>query len=193
VNTFKKLAAVAAMSAAALTVAGVGLAATRAPSVPTVKHVCESRSHALSAATRGDLCGSGAHRVNWAVQGPAVPAGMAGAVYRVEHYANGIGSGGVATVACANNDTTSQQYVAISGGIEADPGTNLATINPLAVAASFPGRMDWTTNTPKPGRLDGWVIQLAPGSASDATGSVWALCAPVRDFGGSLPVQTNEG
>jgi hypothetical protein len=118
---------------------------------------------------------------------------MAEAVYRVEHYAGGIGSGGVATVACANDDATSQEHVAISGGIEADPGTNLGTITPLAVAASFPGRMDWNTSTPEAGRLDGWIIQAAPGNAQDVSASVWAPCVPVKDFGSSVPVQTNEG
>ena len=36
----------------------------------------------------------------------------------------------------------------------------------FAVSSSFPGRMDWSTDTPKADRLDGWIVlgygQLAP-------------------------------
>ena len=39
--------------------------------------------------------------------------------------------------------------------------------------------MDWDTNTPKPGRLDGWIVQFASqnGSAPEKV-KVWALCVP---------------
>ena len=57
------------------------------------------------------------------------------------------------------------------------------------VSSSFPGRMDWSTNTPKPGRLDGWIVQFGgnAGAASDKAPEkvkVWALCVP----GASIPV-----
>jgi len=126
------------------------------------------------------------------VSHPAAKPPLAGSVYRVESYPGGIGSGAVATVACANTDAQSEKYIAISGGFEADPGQNLATINPLAIASSFPGRMNWNTNEPKPGRLDGWVIQFAAGATSEPNGYVWALCVPKAEFG-NLPVQTNAG
>ena len=32
--------------------------------------------------------------------------------------------------------------------------------NNLNVADSFPGSMDWSTNTPKADRLDGWVVRF---------------------------------
>jgi hypothetical protein len=126
-------------------------------------------------------------------QGPAGPSGFAGAFYSVQTYPGGAGSGGVATVACDPNDATnSQKYVAISGGVQdTGSGTDMATIDPLAVAASFPGRMNWDTNTPKPGRLDGWIVQFAHGSTQDNNPSIWALCLPASDFTGSVPVHTN--
>jgi hypothetical protein len=45
--------------------------------------------------------------------------------------------------------------------------------------------MDWSTNTPKAGRLDGWIVQFASqnGSAPEKV-KVWALCVP----GLNLPV-----
>jgi len=122
-------------------------------------------------------------------QGPAGPAGkdgtngtngrdgLAGAVYRVEVYKNG--GGGSATVACADDDATSQQYTAIAGGVQGSTvGTQSAS--GFAVSSSFPGRMDWSTNTPKPNRLDGWII-LGNG-VHTSTLKVWALCVPTTDI-----------
>lgn len=103
---------------------------------------------------------------------------LKGAIYRVENYQNG--GGGDATVACANSEEKSQKYTAIAGGVEAGhTGTN-----DFAVSASFPGRMDWTTGTPKPNRLDGWIV-LGNGKYTDNL-KVWALCIPTT----SIPVQT---
>jgi hypothetical protein len=115
--------------------------------------------------------------------------GFAGAVYRVENYPNGIGPGGVATVACADDEATSQQFFAISGGVQVNPGNDMSkTAQSLPIAASFPGRMDWSTNTPKAGRVDGWIIQTEVGyNANDTSASVWALCVPIADAGGSAP------
>lgn len=103
-------------------------------------------------------------------------AGLKGAVYRVETYKNG--GGGSATVACADDDAVSQTYTAISGGysastVETQPG------NEFHATASFPGRMDWDTNQPKDGRLDGWIVLGSDKSAPAGVPlKVWALCVP---------------
>jgi hypothetical protein len=67
---------------------------------------------------------------------------LPGAVYRVENYVNG---GGDATVACADDATKSQKYTAIAGGVEAGH----TGANDFAVTASFPGRMDLATASPR--------------------------------------------
>ena len=112
---------------------------------------------------------------------------MSGAVYRVAKYTNG--GGGRATVACADNDAASQKYTAIAGGARVEvPG---AGTNTEDITSSFPGRMDWNTNLPKPNRLDGWVVYFGDGAApSGAEGNVlevWALCVKTDD----VPVQVN--
>jgi hypothetical protein len=93
-----------------------------------------------------------------------------GAYYSVAYYDKGDTNGGaIATVACkAQTDT------AISGGVSTDDYTKS-----VPVGQSFPGRMDWNTNTPRPGRLDGWIVQFASqnGSAPEKV-KVWALCVP---------------
>jgi hypothetical protein len=106
-------------------------------------------------------------------QGPKGDKGdsyLHGAYYSVAYYDKGDTNGGaLATVACkAQTDT------AISGGVSTD--NYLKTV---PVGQSFPGRMDWSTNTPKPGRLDGWIVQFATqnGSAPEKV-KVWALCVP---------------
>jgi hypothetical protein len=129
------------------------------------------------------------------LQGPKGDTGLAGAFWGVQNYPGGIGAGGVATVACVAGDPArSQQYVAISGGVQpTDDVTHMDTIDPLPIAASFPGRMNWDqsspgVNTPLPGRLDGWIIQMAKGNTSDTPASVWALCVPKANVG---PTVTN--
>jgi hypothetical protein len=106
-------------------------------------------------------------------QGPKGDKGdsyLDGAYYSVAYYDKGDTNGGaIATVACnAQTDT------AISGGVSTDDFTKT-----VPVGQSFPGRMDWDTNTPKPGRLDGWIVQFASqnGSAPQKV-KVWALCVP---------------
>jgi hypothetical protein len=95
---------------------------------------------------------------------------LEGAYYSVASYDVGDTNGGaLATAACkAQTDT------AISGGVSTDDYTKT-----VPVGQSFPGRMDWSTNTPKPGRLDGWIVQFASqnGSAPEKV-KVWALCVP---------------
>ncbi len=136
--------------------------------------------------------------------GPAGAAGtdgLAGAILRYNNYPSGISPGGIATVECGDTDAVSEQYVAISGGVEVGTGTGFPTTSDLAstsqsipVAASFPGVMDWTTNSPAAGRLDGWIIQTEVGyDANDTAATVWALCVPVADSGASsIPVQQDN-
>ena len=116
--------------------------------------------------------------------------GFAGAFYSVQTYTETIGVGAIATAACDPNDASnSQNYVAISGGVQdTDSGTDMTTNdNQVAIAASFPGRMDFSTFTPKPFRLDGWIVQFAHVGQQDNNLAVWALCVPVSDFGGRHP------
>jgi hypothetical protein len=112
-------------------------------------------------------------------KGPKGDSDLAGAYYAVAYYGKGdTNAGAIATVACkAQGDT------AISGGVQVtgiDAGANSRN---TPVSSSFPGRMDWDTNAPKPGRLDGWVVQFGgnAGTTSDkdpAKVKVWALCVP---------------
>lgn len=98
--------------------------------------------------------------------------GLTGAVYRTLTYTNG--GGGSATVACDDDPAVSQQYTAISGGVQ---GGNVDTQDDgFVVNSSFPGRMDWDTGLPKANRLDGWII-LGNGEYT-STLTVWALCVP---------------
>ena len=106
-------------------------------------------------------------------QGPKGDKGdsyLDGAYYSVAYYDKGDTNGGaIATVACkAQTDT------AISGGVSTDD-----YMKTVPVGQSFPGRMNWDTNTPKPDRLDGWIVQFASqtGSAPEKV-KVWALCVP---------------
>lgn len=117
--------------------------------------------------------------------GPAGTDGLLDAYYATAYYnAGDTNPGAIATVACKN--TTD---VALSGGVQVlglDAGANSRN---TPVSSSFPGRMDWSTNTPRPGRLDGWIVQFGgnAGPTSDKAPEktvVFALCAP----GASVPV-----
>ena len=71
----------------------------------------------------------------------------------------GVGSGAIATVAC------SPGKVALAGGYrftsEDQTGFNSQAISDgSGVVASFPGRMDWNTNTVKPNDNSGWIVQV---------------------------------
>ena len=80
-------------------------------------------------------------------------------------------------------DPTSTAFTAIAGGVQVtglDAGANARN---TPVSSSFPGRMDWNTNTPRADRLDGWIVQFGgnAGAASDKAPEkvkVWALCVP---------------
>ena len=99
---------------------------------------------------------------------------MAGAYYAIANYDVGdTNAGAVATVACSAVTDT-----AISGGVQVlglDDGANSRN---TPVSSSFPGRMDWTTNKPRPNRLDGWIVQFGGTDKDPAKTKVWALCVP---------------
>jgi hypothetical protein len=126
------------------------------------------------------------------VAGPQGPkgdkgdSGLAGAYYSVAYYDNGdTNAGAIATVACKTQTDT-----AISGGVQMiGLGDNNDQTTNVPVSSSFPGRMDWDgsvtghPNTPKPDRLDGWIVQFGGNSNGSNLGDptrvkVWALCVP---------------
>lgn len=103
-------------------------------------------------------------------QGAAGDSYLLGAYYAVAYYDSGdTNQGAIATVACA-----SQSDTAISGGVQT---IGLEDSTPTPVSNSFPGRMDWDTNTPKPDRLDGWIVQFN-GTDAPIRVKVYALCVP---------------
>jgi hypothetical protein len=104
-------------------------------------------------------------------QGPKGQDGASGYEVRTWRYSSddantdsgpgygGVGSGGIATVAC------SPGKVAVGGGYrfksQGDNGFNPQAISDgSGVVASFPGRMDWNTNTVKPNDNSGWIVQV---------------------------------
>ena len=113
--------------------------------------------------------------------------GLTGAFYATAFYnAGDTNAGAIASVAC---DAEKTDYVAISGGVQVLGLDADANSRNTPVSSSFPGRMDWNTNAPKPGRLDGWIVQFGgnAGATSDKAPEkikVWALCVP----GASIPV-----
>ncbi len=111
--------------------------------------------------------------------------GLSGLVTRHYDYIKdasypGAGSGGIATVACDDDPALSQTKVAIGGGVQfLNVGRNAGTIQNAYVGEthitdSFPGRMDWDTNTPKANRLDGWIVRLNTTPSVDMR--VWVTC-----------------
>lgn len=119
-------------------------------------------------------------------QGPQGDSGVLGAYYSVAFYnAGNTNAGAVATVAC--KETTD---VAISGGVQVLGIEEGANARNTPVSSSFPGRMDWATNAPRPDRLDGWIVQFGgnAGETPDVSPlktKIWALCVP----GASIPVE----
>lgn len=111
---------------------------------------------------------------------------LRGAYYSVASYDVGdTNAGAIATVACSS--TTD---VAINGGVQVLGLGEGANSRNTPVSSSFPGRMDWSTNAPKPGRLDGWIVQFGgnAGATSDKDPlktKIWALCVP----GANIPVK----
>ena len=111
--------------------------------------------------------------------------GLSGLVTRHYDYIKnatyaGAGSGGIATVACDDDQDVSQTKVAIGGGVQfLNVGRNAGSLqNPYVgethITDSFPGRMDWSTNTPKANRLDGWIVRLNTTPSVDMR--VWVTC-----------------
>jgi hypothetical protein len=128
-----------------------------------------SRDIADGGVHRADLSGS----INKQLSGVGRAGLPKGAYVSEAVYDNG--GNGWATVAC-NNETD----FALDGQIEAgDTSGNGGPVGSYVIA-SFQGRMDWTTNTPKPGRTDGWVF----GVHADSNGNtdtpliVSAICVP---------------
>lgn len=121
------------------------------------------------------------------------PGALDGTVYRIAHYTGGANGGAIASVACADTDAASQQYIAVSGGVQvinADGDHTFSNDKNPAVADSFPGRMDYSDNTPKPHRLDGWIVRLGDTTNQGADQiNIWAVCVP-RPAG--VQVQTNN-
>jgi hypothetical protein len=126
--------------------------------------------------------------------GPTGPAGAPGANgvsgYEVHTYRyskddnnsdagpgyGGVGGGGIATVVC------SPGKVALGGGYwftSPDNGgfnAEQALTNGSGVTASFPGRMDWDTNTVKQHDNSGWIVQVNKNvQAADMT--LYVICA----------------
>lgn len=139
----------------------------------------------FGSATAQSLIGSsqirdgGVHKVDLSSSiNKSLDSTLRGAKFRVENYQNG--GGGSATVACANDDTKSQNWTAIAGGVQGSTVAHQAA-DSFAVTSSFPGRMNWDTGTPKEGRTDGWIV-LGNGQYTD-TLKVWALCVRKTDIG----------
>ena len=114
-------------------------------------------------------------------QGPKGDNAYEKAYYAVAFYnAGDTNAGAIATVACKS--TTDQ---AVSGGVQVLGLDAAANSRNTPVSSSFPGRMDWTTNTPRANRLDGWIIQFGGNAQTAGAGDkapekvkVWALCMP---------------
>jgi hypothetical protein len=123
-------------------------------------------------------------------QGQKGPDGVSGYEVRTWRYSKdddnsdmgpgyvGVGGGAIATVAC------SPGKVALGGGYwftsGHDSGFNSQAISDgSGVVASFPGRMDWSTNTVKPGDNSGWIVQVNDKvNAADMT--LYVICANVN-------------
>lgn len=121
-------------------------------------------------------------------QGPKGQDGVGGYEVRTWRYSKddansdmgpgyvGVGSGAIATVAC------SPGKVALGGGYwftSPDNGgfnAEQALTNGSGVTASFPGRMDWTTNTVKPGDNSGWIVQVNK-NVQSADMTLYVICA----------------
>ncbi|HET7352356.1 MAG TPA: hypothetical protein VFJ28_15595 [Marmoricola sp.] len=145
----------------------------------------------MSATARQSLRG---HKGDTGAIGPLGPQGlkgdkgdkgMLGAFYATAYYnAGDTNAGAIATVAC---DTDSTDYTAIAGGAQVLGLDASANTRNTPVSSSFPGRMDWSTNSPKANRLDGWIVQFGgnAGETSDKSPEkvkVWALCLPGTDI-----------
>ena len=120
------------------------------------------------------------------LKGNQGPAGASGYEVRTWRYSTddantdsgseyvGVGSGAIATVACSTGK------IAIGGGYrfksQGDNGFNPQALHDgSGVVASFPGRMDWNTNTVKPNDNSGWIVQVNK-KVTLADMTVYAIC-----------------
>jgi hypothetical protein len=137
---------------------------------------------------KGDTGAPGARgeRGETGPQGAKGPAGTSGYEVKTWRYSKddansdsgpgyvGVGSGAIATVAC------SPGKVAVGGGYRftSDGGSGFnapAVQDGSGVVASFPGRMDWNTNTVKPNDNSGWIVQVnSKVNAADMT--LYVVC-----------------
>jgi hypothetical protein len=87
----------------------------------------------------------------------------------------GANNGAPATVVCSNPNK-----VAIAGGYWIRGGANEnITAGPTTgngVAASFPGRMDWSTNTPRPGVFSGWIVRFNGAGSAELDVTLYVIC-----------------
>lgn len=117
-------------------------------------------------------------------QGAQGEDGVSGYVVRQYDYTEAVqgpgytvGGGAIATVACADGPDD-QGLEALGGGYWFQDES--AMTNGLSVIRSMPGRMNWATNEPKPGRTDGWIIQVnKPANVNPGDLIVYVTCAKV--------------
>ena len=160
---------------------------------PAARKALQGRPGASGAAgpqgPKGDTGANGANGAAGA-QGPQGPAGVSGYEVHTWRYSKddansdmgpgypGVGGGAIATVAC------SPGKVAIGGGYrftsEGDAGFNSpALTDGSGVVASFPGRMDWNTNTVKPNDNSGWIVQVNK-SVNAADMTLYVICVNAK-------------
>lgn len=97
------------------------------------------------------------------------PSGVPGLYYSIAYYDVGdTNAGAIATAACHT-----RYDAAVGGGVQT---LGLDGGQAAAVASSFPGRMDWSTNKPMQDRLDGWIVQF-DADQPPLKVKVWVLCA----------------
>lgn len=122
--------------------------------------------------------GAKAHGAAGAVVGAPGKDGLFGGYYAVAFYDVGdTNAGAIATVACKNTTDT-----AVSGGVQVLGIDADANSRNTPVSSSFPGRMDWSTNSPKADRTDGWIVQFGGTDKAPEKAKVWALCVPNQDI-----------
>jgi hypothetical protein len=171
-----------AIGAGGAQAAGVDLFGSKSIKDDTVRSI-DVKDGTLQAIDMSDAAKAALKGQN-GVDGTNGEAGLSGLVTRHFDYIKdatypGAGSGGIATIACADGPDDSGK-IAIGGGAQfLDVGRNAGTLqNPYVgethITDSFPGRMDWSTNTPKPGRLDGWIVRLNNTPSVDMR--VWVTC-----------------
>jgi hypothetical protein len=154
------------------------------------KQPVDSAAQAVAGAQgpKGDAGATGAAgpKGDTGPQGPKGDMGVSGYEVRTWRYSKdaansdmgdgytGVGSGAIATVAC------SPGKVALGGGYRftSDGGSGFnapAVSDGSGVVASFPGRIDWSTNKVKPNDNSGWIVQVnSKVNAADMT--LYVVC-----------------